>query len=82
MSKKKESNQSTDWEIPTIWEIIDRMSFKWLLGWDDDERARNSDGTYKGDDLSTPEVNEAWESGKSPKKKVTRKTRKKVKKNG
>jgi hypothetical protein len=23
-------------------------------------RARNADGTYKGDDLSTPEVNEAW----------------------
>jgi hypothetical protein len=23
-------------------------------------RARNADGTYKGDDPSTPEVNEAW----------------------
>ena len=34
---------------------------------------------YKGDDPSTPDVNEAWKSGK---KKVTRKTRKKVKKNG
>jgi len=24
-------------------------------------RARNSDGTLKGDDPSTPDVNEAWE---------------------
>ena len=24
------------------------------------ERARNSDGTYKADDLSTPDINEAW----------------------
>ena len=30
--KKKESNPLTDWEIPTIWEIIDRMEFKWLFG--------------------------------------------------
>tara|TARA_R100001443_G_scaffold102287_1_gene110422 strand:+ start:298 stop:462 length:165 start_codon:yes stop_codon:yes gene_type:complete len=30
--KKKESNPITDWEIPTIWEIIDRMEFKWLFG--------------------------------------------------
>ena len=25
-------------------------------------RARNADGTFKGDDPSTPDVNEAWES--------------------
>ena len=25
------------------------------------KRARNKDGTYKGDDKSTPNVNEAWE---------------------
>ena len=29
---KKETNPLTDWEIPTIWEIIDRMEFKWLFG--------------------------------------------------
>tara|TARA_Y100001938_G_C7921738_1_gene344841 strand:+ start:271 stop:483 length:213 start_codon:yes stop_codon:yes gene_type:complete len=60
-------------------ELIDRTVDGWakILGYTD-ERARNSDGTYKGDDPSTPDVNEAWESGKSPKKK----TRKKVKKNG
>ena len=27
------------------------------------KRARNADGTYKGDDPSTPDVNEAWEDG-------------------
>ena len=60
-------------------ELIDRTVDGWakILGYTD-ERARNSDGTYKGDDPSTPDVNEAWESGKSQKKK----TRKKVKKNG
>ena len=27
------------------------------------KRARNLDGTYRGDDKSTPDVNEAWENG-------------------
>lgn len=27
------------------------------------KRARNADGTLKGDDPSTPDVNEAWEDG-------------------
>ena len=26
------------------------------------KRARNADGTLKGDDPSTPDVNEAWET--------------------
>tara|TARA_B100001778_G_C18275127_1_gene488344 strand:- start:477 stop:668 length:192 start_codon:yes stop_codon:yes gene_type:complete len=26
------------------------------------KRARKSDGTYRGDDKSTPNVNEAWEN--------------------
>ena len=29
-------------------------------------RARNADGTFKGDDPSTPDVNEAWEDGEEP----------------
>lgn len=33
------------------------------------ERARNADGTLKGDDPSTPDTNEAWVGGKSPVKK-------------
>ena len=32
------------------------------------QRARNDDGTLKGDDPSTPNVNEAWEGGVAPKK--------------
>ncbi len=36
-------------------------------------RARNEDGTLKGDDPDTPDVNEAWEGGKAPKKKSTAK---------
>ena len=43
------------------------------------KRARLDDGTFKADDKSTPEVNEAWKSGKSPKKKATRKKAKKTK---
>ena len=60
--------------------LIDRTVDNWakILGFVDEEgRARLSDGTFKADDKSTPEVNEAWESGKSPKKKVRRKTTKK-----
>ena len=38
------------------------------------KRARNEDGTLKGDDPSTPDVNEAWEGGEAPKK-TTRKKR-------
>ena len=37
------------------------------------KRARNEDGTLKGDDPDTPEVNEAWEGGIAPKKKSTKK---------
>lgn len=50
-----------------------------------DKRARLDDGTFKADDKTTPEVNEAWKSGKSPikvmprKKKATRKKAKKTK---
>ena len=31
-------------------------------------RARNDDGTYRGDDPETPDVNEAWEGGEPPAK--------------
>jgi hypothetical protein len=30
------------------------------------KRARNANGTLKGDDKSTPNVNEAWEGGEAP----------------
>ena len=35
------------------------------------KRASLDDGTFKADDKSTPDVNEAWKSGKSPKKKCS-----------
>lgn len=36
-------------------------------------RARNEDGTLKGDDPKTPQVNEAWETVKKVVKKTTKK---------
>jgi len=46
---------------------------------DEPKRARTAKGRYKGDDKSTPDVNEAWEGGKAPKPKakVTRVKKKK-----
>ncbi len=37
----------------------------YLAWWQGEEkvRARNEDGTYKGDDPATPDVNEAWTDG-------------------
>ena len=32
------------------------------------ERARDEKGQYVGDDISTPDVNEAWAGGKAPSK--------------
>ena len=32
------------------------------------KRARTKKGTYRADDKSTKDINEAWEGGKSPKK--------------
>ena len=51
--------------------------FKKMVSWFHDivwgskpKRARNTKGKFKGDDKSTPNVNEAWVGGKSPKKKA------------
>lgn len=41
------------------------------------KRARNKKGQLKADDPSTPDVNEAWEGGKAPKKTTKKKTTKK-----
>ena len=41
-------------------------------------RARDDKGHYVADDLSTPDVNEAWEGGKAPKK-ATKVAKKKTK---
>jgi hypothetical protein len=44
---------------------------KWRKGtvWEKPKRARTVKGRYKGDDKSTPDMNEAWMGGKAPKKK-------------
>jgi hypothetical protein len=41
------------------------------------KRARSADGKLKADDPTTPDVNEAWEGGKAPKKKRGRPPKKK-----
>lgn len=41
------------------------------------KRTRTEKGRLKADDPSTPDVNEAWEGGKAPKKKAKRKVAKK-----
>ena len=59
-------------------ELIDRTIDNWaiLLGFAEEERSRHDDGTFKGDDLSTSDVNEAWKTGKRPKKVTVGKSKK------
>lgn len=45
-------------------------------------RARNSDGTLRADDPSTPDVNEAWEDKPAVKKRPSKKAAKKPTKKG
>ena len=40
-----------------------------LEKFEEPKRARTKKGTYKADDKSTPNINEAWVGGKAPKKK-------------
>ena len=63
-----------------IEELINRCHTTWvrnLSAAEPYDRGRESDGTFKADDKSTLYINEAWKSGKSPKKKVIRRKRKK-----
>ena len=66
-----------------IEKIINRCHVDWIknLGVvvDPYDKGRESDGTFKADDLSTPEVNEARKSGKSlmkKKRRITKRIRK------
>jgi hypothetical protein len=54
-------------------EVIELVSEKVVAEVSKPKRARTKKGTYKADDKSTPDVNEAWESGKAPKKKGKKK---------
>ena len=42
------------------------------------KRARDDKGHYVADDPNTPDVNEAWEGGKAPKKKTKTSAKKKT----
>ena len=61
--RKKETTK--EWRKDTVWEKP--------------KRTRTIKGRYKADDKSTPDVNEAWEGGKAPKKKKINVTRRKAK---
>ena len=65
-----------------IAETIDRAfdGLEQMIGFDKPSRGREEDGTFKADDPSTPDVNEAWKSGKSPKKSPRKKAFRKKKK--
>ena len=56
MSDLERFNQLVD----TIWEIV--FGTEWRPKPKKRKRARKADGTFRGDDKSTPNVNEAWEN--------------------
>ena len=64
--RKNEPDDS--WREDTVWEE------------EESKRARDKKGQYRGDDKSTPDVNEAWESGKAPSKSGLHKKKKKKRK--
>ena len=51
-----------------VWEMVfgtvrrPEVKFKGMMTNRKPKRARKKDGTYRGDDKSTPNVNEAWEN--------------------
>ena len=53
--------------------ILLQAGFALELGASKPKRARTATGKLKADDPSTPDVNEAWEGGKAPKKKKAKK---------
>jgi hypothetical protein len=53
--------------------ILLQAGFALELGASIPKRARTAKGKLKADDPSTPDVNEAWEGGKAPKKKKAKK---------
>tara|TARA_B100000035_G_scaffold264960_1_gene237151 strand:+ start:52 stop:309 length:258 start_codon:yes stop_codon:yes gene_type:complete len=53
--------------------ILLQAGFALEIGASKPKRARTATGKLKADDPSTPDVNEAWEGGKAPKKKKGKK---------
>ncbi len=70
------AKQKTDLEVFQEWvqelkELVFGTPNKFegmLMTKEKPKRARGPKGRYKGDDKSTPDVNEAWVGGKAPKK--------------
>lgn len=73
MSKNMEAFVENGWAIEVKMDDVEEV----VEVEADIKRARNEDGTLKGDDPDTPDVNEAWEGGKAPKKKTAKKSTKK-----
>ena len=54
--------------VDGVWEMVfgtvrrPEVKFKGMMTNRKPKRARKKDGTYRGDDKSTPNVNEAWEN--------------------
>ena len=64
MSDLKRFQEFVDWFHELVWGTVRRpeVKFKGMMKQKPKrKRARKADGTYKGDDKSTPNVNEAWE---------------------
>ena len=53
--------------------ILLQAGFALEIGASKPKRASTATGKLKADDPSTPDVNEAWEGGKAPKKKKAKK---------
>ena len=78
-TKKKSWNEKTelerfetfvDWFHELMWGTPRRPEKKFEgMMMEKPKRARGKKGRYKGDDLTTKDVNEAWVGGKAPKKK-------------
>jgi hypothetical protein len=54
-------------------QLLVDAGFALELGASKPKRARTEKGHLKADDPSTPDINEAWEGGKAPKKKKAKK---------
>jgi len=54
--------------VDDIWELVfgsvrrPEVKFKGMMTKEKPKRARTTKGRYRGDDKSTPDVNEAWEN--------------------
>ena len=74
MAKEKTDLEVFEEIVDDIWEMVfgtvrrPEVKFKNMMTKEKPKRARTKKGTYKADDKSTKDVNEAWVGGKAPKK--------------